>query len=73
MKLHRDLCVTQKTAWFMLHRLREAWAADCTETFGGPVKVDETYMGGQEKNKPKSKRSGVRGGTGGKIVVVGAP
>ena len=72
MKLHRDLGVTQKTAWFMLHRLREAWAADYRATFDGPVEVDETYMGGKEKNKPKSKRSGVRGGTGGKTAVLAA-
>ena len=35
MKLHRDLGVTQKTAWFMLHRLREALVADCPENKGG--------------------------------------
>ena len=50
-----NLGVTQRTAWFMLHRLREAWAAACPDTFDGPVEVDEMSMGGKEKNKPKSK------------------
>ncbi len=40
MKLHRDLGVTQKTAWFMLHRLREAWGTGKRATFEGPVEVD---------------------------------
>ena len=44
MKLHRDLGVTQRTAWFMLHRIREAWAASpASEPFEGPVEADETY------------------------------
>ena len=42
MKLHRDLEITQKTAWFMLHRLREAWNESGLEKFIGPVKADET-------------------------------
>ena len=41
MKLHRDIGVTQKTAWFMLHRIREAWG-DLKETMDGPVEADET-------------------------------
>ena len=74
MKLHRDLGITQKTAWFLLHRIREAWAEDELEQFVGPVEVDEAYVGGLEKNKPdhKKRRTG-RGGLGsGKSIVVGA-
>ena len=72
MKLHRDLEVTQKTAWFMLHRLREAWAESGIEQFSGPVEADETYIGGKRKNMPKSKRAKLTGrGSVGKTAVVG--
>ncbi len=72
MKLHRDLGVTQKTAWFMLHRIREAWAHEATEPFSGPVEADETFMGGRRRNMPRSKREGMTGrGTAGKVVVAG--
>ena len=47
MKLHRDLKVTQKTAWFMLHRIREAWSAPLPGGFDGPVEADETFVGGK--------------------------
>ena len=72
MKLSRDLNVTQKTAWFMLHRLREAWDASGLEPFAGPVEVDESYFGGRRRNMPKSKRESLTGrGVVGKTVVVG--
>ena len=52
MKLHRDIGVTQSTAWFMLHRIREAWARTDNVNgngFSGPVEVDEAYMGGKRQ------------------------
>ena len=73
MKLHRDLRVTQKTAWFMLHRLREAWDDSGIEPFAGPVEVDESYFGGKRRHQSKSKQEELKGtrGTAGKIAVVG--
>ena len=56
MKLHRDLGVTQKTAWFMLHRIREAMTARQAEPFEGPVEADETYVGGKSANMHASRR-----------------
>ena len=72
MKLHRDIKVTQKTAWFMLHRIRETWAEDCN-AFSGPVEVDETYFGGKRANMSNAKRKVLEGrGPIGKTAVVGA-
>ena len=72
MKLHRDLGITQKSAWFMGHRLRAALSQDGT-LFAGPVEVDETYMGGKRSNMAKSKRKELKGrGATGKTAVVGA-
>ena len=50
MKLHRDLGITQKSAWHLAHRLREVWA-EIEPTFEGPVEADETVIGGRERNK----------------------
>jgi transposase-like protein len=58
-ELHRALGVTQKTAWFMLHRIRLAMEAQPGAKFGGPeggpVEVDETFIGGKIKNMHRSK------------------
>lgn len=72
-KLRRDIGVTQQTAWFMLHRIRQAWAGESDETFSGPIEVDETYVGGKRSNMSKSKRKELEGrGSVGKTAVVGA-
>ena len=55
MKLYRDIGVSQPTAWFMLQRIRKAWDDD-NWPFGGPVEVDETYIGGRERNKHAGKK-----------------
>ena len=70
MKLHRDLGITQKSAWHLAHRIRETW--DTPDRFGGPVEVDETFVGGRERNKHASKKLRAGRGTVGKSVVAGA-
>ena len=71
MKLHRDLEITQKTAWHLAHRMRQAFATN-GGLFCGPAEVDETYFGGKRKNMPRSKRKALKGrGSVGKSVVAG--
>ena len=69
MKLHRDLHVTQKTAWFMAHRIREAWS-DQEKLRSRKGEIDQAYIGGKEANKHADKRLRERWMEG-KTIVVG--
>jgi transposase-like protein len=78
-EVHRAIGVTQKTAWFMDHRIRLALQSGSITKLGGnsaPVEVDETFIGGKARNMHKSKRErlsrdgGMQGGSG-KAVVMG--
>ena len=55
-EIARDLKVTQKTAWFMLGRIRLALQSGSLAKMGGPVEVDETFVGGKGKNMHKSRK-----------------
>ena len=72
-EMHRALGVTQKTAWFMLHRIRLAMQSDTFNKMNGQVEVDETFIGGKARNMHKDKKSEKIKGTGGmgKTAVVG--
>jgi transposase-like protein len=75
-EIARDLGITQKSAWFVMHRLRFALQTGSVTKMGGnqgPVEVDETFIGGKLKNMHKEKRIryNKRGGAFGKTIVMG--
>jgi transposase-like protein len=72
-EIHRAIGVTQKTAWFMDHRIRVALGMATPDKFSGHVEADETFIGGKARNMHSGKRAQRITGTGGKdkTAVVG--
>lgn len=72
-EIHRALDITQKSAWFLLHRIRLAMQTGTFEKLSGEVEVDETYIGGKARNMHKDKREAKIKGRGsvGKVAVMG--
>ena len=72
-EIHREIGVTQKTAWFMLHRIRLAMQTGTFANFSGQVEADETFIGGLARNMHKDKRKEKieGGGPVGKTIVMG--
>jgi transposase-like protein len=70
LQLSKEIGITQKSAWFVLHRLREACGPDL-EKLRGIIEIDETYIGGLEENKHASKKRNAGRGAVGKTAVLG--
>jgi transposase-like protein len=71
-EIARDIHVTQKTAWFMLHRIRLAMQAGSFEKLSGAFEADESFIGGLARNMHKDKKAKVTGtGGAGKAIVMG--
>jgi len=71
MQLAKEIGITQKSAWFVLHRLREACGGRDLTKLAGIIEIDETFVGGKEANKHGSKKLHAGRGTVGKTPVLG--
>ncbi|KKZ12207.1 MAG: hypothetical protein TE42_05355 [Candidatus Synechococcus spongiarum SP3] len=72
MKLHRDLGITQKSAWFLAHRIRETFDFAWLPGLPGPIEADETFIGGKRKNMSHDQRKEQTGhGAVGKAIIAG--
>jgi transposase-like protein len=70
-EVHRALGITQKSAWFLMHRIRKALQAGTFKKLCGDVEIDETFIGGVAKNMHESKRKHIGTGGAGKVPVLG--
>jgi transposase-like protein len=70
-EIHRALGITQKSAWFLMHRIRKAMQAGTFKKLAGEVEVDETFIGGLARNMHPAKRKHLGTGGAGKVAVMG--